>query len=110
MPEDKNTTDLALEAITAPQAEAEGVEKLPITWEGFDMEIVAAAEDWDADTLEAFEIGKPIQAVRGLIGSQTYDGLKAHFRAKHDRPIRVKDVAELMDVIAKAAGFEAAGN
>lgn len=94
----------------AAQNEAEGVENVDLDWEGITITIPVSVDEWDIDTLEAFETGKAATGIRALIGSARYDAVKAEFAKAHGRKFKVKDAASLMDAVAVACGFKSAGD
>lgn len=87
----------------AAQAEAEGTTTLTIEWRGHQFTIPASIEDASVDTLEAFENGKAVAAVRGILGPEQF----ASFKAKHSPTVR--DLQSLMEPIAKAMGLDGSG-
>lgn len=64
-----------------------------------------SADDWDVDALEAFETGKVVSAVKGVLGEAAW----RQIRASHDGKLRVKDLEPLANQIAKAYGFDTSG-
>jgi hypothetical protein len=65
----------------------------------------ASPDDWDVDALEAFEAGKVVTAIKGILGPKAWGQL----RANHEGTLRVRDLEPLMDQIAKAYGFDSVG-
>lgn len=96
-------------APSAAQAEAEGATTATITWEGVTVTFPSSVEQLDPDVLEAFENEKAITAVRGLLGSDEYERVRAEFLAKHSRKLAVGDLAGLMELVAEALGFGTPG-
>ena len=82
---------------------------LTIEWEGSTFVVPAAVDDWDADVIEAFEKGQAVTAIRGLLGTKTYDQLKVDFQKKTGRKLAVKDLGSLGDLIASTYGLEKQG-
>lgn len=64
-----------------------------------------SADDWDVDALEAFETGKVVSAVKGVLGEAAWRKI----RASHDGTLKVKDLEPLANQIARAYGFTSAG-
>lgn len=93
----------------AAQLEAEGSETVDIEYEGITFTIAASMDDWDLDTLEAFETGKGVAMIRGVLGVEGLAETRKTFAKAHGRKMRVKDLRELGDVIAQAMGLESAG-
>lgn len=94
----------------AAQREAEGsTAPVTINWEGIDVELPAAVDDWDIDALDAMETGKLVAALRGLLGSKRYGQLRAEFEAKTGRKMKVGDLDPLFREIARVYGFTALG-
>lgn len=61
--------------------------------------------DADIDVLEAFEQGKAITAAKGILGEQAI----ARIRALHGGTLRVSDLEQIMEQIARAYGFSSVG-
>lgn len=95
--------------LTVIEAEARGDDTVEIEWEGLSLTIPASIEDWDLEVMEAFESGQLTVALRGLLGERGYAGIKAAFRDRHGRGIKVGDVRSLGDVIADTYGFDGPG-
>ena len=83
---------------------------IDVDWEGITITVPATADDWDPDVLEAFENGKAIAAVKGLLGVDTYERVRRQFRNTHGRKMVVRDLNDLMEKVAEVYGFESAGN
>lgn len=81
-----------------------------IEWDGTTITVPATADDWDPDVLEAFEDGKAIAAVKGLLGADTYTRLRRDFQRRHGRKMVVRDLNDLMEKVAAVYGFDTAGN
>lgn len=88
---------------TAAQREAEGIETVDVEFDDVVYTIVADPVDWTLDVTEAFEQGKAITAIRGLLGN-------AQWRVVRSKGYRNKDFNELFNLLAKAGGFGPAGN
>ncbi len=84
---------------SAAQLEAEGGEKVTVHWRDFEFEVAADADDWSARTTLAFEQGKAVTGVQGILGPKQFSELMA------SNP-RNKDVGELFQLIAKTIGLE----
>lgn len=87
---------------SAAQIEAEGGEKITVQWRDFEFEVDADADDWDAKTTLAFEQGRAVTGVRGVLGPKQFAELMA------TNP-KNRDVGDLFATIAKAIGLETAG-
>lgn len=87
---------------SAAQIEAEGGEKITVSWRDFEFVIDADADDWSARTTLAFEQGKAVTGVRGVLGDKQFSELMA------TNP-KNRDVGELFQTIAKELGLETAG-
>ena len=61
--------------------------------------------DVDIDVLSAFEQGKVVTAVQGILGEQAVTRL----RALHGGTLRVADLEPILDQVAKSYGFTSAG-
>jgi hypothetical protein len=96
-------------ATTPTQAEAEGT-PIVVDWEGVELTVPASVQDWDLDTLEAFEQGRAITAIKSLLGDDGYKQATDAFQAKHGRKVKVRDVEGLMSTVAGAYGFGDTGN
>lgn len=90
---------------TPPQAEVEAVESISVDWDGLQVTAPASVEDWDPDAVEAFESGKVIGALRGLLGSDTYDALRDAWSRRHGRRPVMRDLTRLFEALAQAYGF-----
>lgn len=73
-----------------------------VIYKGKDYRLPDTPDDWDLDTLEAFEEGRALAAVHGILGDKSYASIKA-------QGAKVRDLDSIMDQIAKAYGFETAG-
>lgn len=94
----------------AVQREAEDVDETTVVeWRDLKLTLPASLDLWDTDTLEAFEKGQAVTAVRGLVGSKEYDKLRADFQKLHGRKIQARDLNQLGDVIAETYGLERQG-
>lgn len=87
---------------SAEQIEAEGGEKITVHWRDFEFEVAADADDWDARTTLAFEQGRAVTGVQGVLGREQFNELMA------TNP-KNRDVGDLFQTIAKAIGLESAG-
>lgn len=61
--------------------------------------------DVDIDVLEAFEQGKVVSTIKGILGDQAVTRL----RALHGGTLRVADLEPILDQVAKSYGFTSAG-
>lgn len=90
----------------AVQREAEATNgQVTLNWRDLTLIVPSSIDDWDVDTLEAFEAGKAATAIRGLIGSTSYDKLRADFKKLHGRKFTVRDIKEVGDLLATTYGF-----
>lgn len=94
---------------TPAQIDAERIETIDITWDGFAFTVPAQVDDWDVDTLKAFEDNKAMNGVQRILGAEQANALARHIREKYGRAARVKDYGAVMDAVATALGFESAG-
>lgn len=62
-------------------------------------------DDVDIDVLEAFEQGKVVSSVKGILGEQAI----GRIRVLHGGKIRIPDLEPIADQIARAYGFTSAG-
>jgi hypothetical protein len=92
----------------AVQAEATGADTITVEWDGVPVTLPAKPDDWDLETLEAFEQGKAATAVRGVLGS-SYDSVLGAFQKRHGRKPKVRDLESFMQAFASAYGFESPG-
>lgn len=88
---------------TAAQREAEGIETVEVEYDGEFYEIPADPIDWKVSTTEAFEQGKIVTAIRGLVGREQWAILAG-------KGYRNRQFRELFDLLAEAGGFEQSGN
>lgn len=88
-------------AVTAPEAEAKGIETMTLEFGGHDYLIPATVDDWSIDALEAAEAGLPSRLLKDVLGPAQY----AAFKVRHNT---VKDLRALSDAIAAASGFAGA--
>jgi hypothetical protein len=84
---------------SAAQVEAEGGEKITVSWRDFEFVIDADADDWSARTTLAFEQGRAVTGVQGILGPKQFGELMK------SNP-KNKDVGELFQLIAKTIGLE----
>lgn len=71
---------------------------VPFHYEGEDYTVSPSAE-WDLDVLEAFENGKLVTFLRGVLGDKQF----AAYRAKHPK---VGDLEPFVVAIQKALGIK----
>lgn len=84
-------------------------ESVTVDWEGLHLELPPTPDDWDPDTLEAFEGGKAMTAIRSLLGSDTYEQARKTWAKANGRKMTVGDLGRLFEAIASAYGFGEAG-
>ncbi|MGN2634627.1 hypothetical protein ACTD5D_39765 [Nocardia takedensis] len=90
-------------ARAALEREAEGIETVVVAFDGEEYEIPADPLDWDLAVTEAFELGRVITAVRGLLGPRQFAKVS---RKRYTN----RQFSELFDLLAQAGGFDDAGN
>lgn len=66
------------------------------------FEVSREYADWSVDFLESLEEGKAVGIVRGALGPQQW-------RTVRGMNLKVSELTELSDLIAKAMGFGSAG-
>lgn len=76
-----------------------------VSHQGERYRLPASSDDWDVDSLEAFETGKVVTAIKGILGAKAWQRI----RASHEGGLKVRDLEPLMDQIAKAYGFDSVG-
>ncbi|MBB6173725.1 hypothetical protein HNR23_003785 [Nocardiopsis mwathae] len=89
----------------APAIQAEAVksaEHKRLTLAGEEYLLPPSSEDWSLETMEAFEEGKVVSAVRSLLGAEQWQRLKA-------TGATLSDLNKLAEQIATAYGFDNAG-
>lgn len=94
---------------TPARNDAEKIPEVTVTWDGFTFTVPAEIDDWNADTMKAFEDGKAINAVQRLLGPRQSNSLADHIRTSTGRAPRVREYGAVMEAIAKALGFASAG-
>lgn len=88
--------------------EAEGIKLVGIEHDGEVYWLPADPSDWQLDILEAFEDGKAITALRGLlVADENGNGGWSTLKAKK---YRVHDLNVIFDKAARAGGFKTSGN
>lgn len=88
--------------------EREVTDDRTVDFKGIPVTFPGSAEDLGLDTVEAFENMKVVTAIRGTLGAG-YEKLQADFKAKHGRPLQLRDLEELVDLVAVAYGFDRLG-
>lgn len=73
-----------------------------VEFRGLTFTVPLERDDWSVDFLESLEEGKSVGIVRGAIGP---DG----WRLAKTLDLKVRDLNELADLIAKAMGFGSTG-
>jgi hypothetical protein len=73
-----------------------------VTFRGREFTVVRDYRDWSVDLLESIEEGKSVGIVRGALGPAQWNQIKA-------MSLKVRDLEELADLIAKALGFGSVG-
>lgn len=85
----------------AREAEAKN-EPAVIEWRGHTFTVSRDYDDWSVDLLESLEEGKAVGVVRGALGPSGWRTVKA-------MNLKVRDLNELSNEIARAMGFGSAG-
>lgn len=80
-----------------------------LDWQGVTVTVPAELDDLDPDSIEAFENGKAITAIRSIFGSDEYDRARSEFQKLHGRRPAMRDLGSLSDAVAAHFGFESAG-
>ena len=88
---------MATKATAALKAEAVQTE-LTVEFRGDTYTLPKDVEDWSLEAYEAFEDGKPVAALRGVLGPEQWAKVKAH-------GLRVRDLEEVADVFFGAIGL-----
>jgi len=73
-----------------------------VVFKGTDYRLPDSPDDWDLEALEAFESGRVLAAVRGVLGEDAFAAIKR-------QGAKVRDLEPIMEQISKAYGFESAG-
>lgn len=83
--------------------EATGILTVTIHHDGMELTIPADPEDWPIQATLAFEDGKILNAIRALLSPREFNKVLA-------KNYRNKDFGRLYERLAKAGGFDSAGN
>ncbi len=83
--------------------EATGILMVTIHHDGMELTIPADPEDWPIQATLAFEDGKILNAIRALLSPREFNKVLA-------KNYRNKDFGKLYERLAKAGGFDNAGN
>jgi len=75
--------------------------KVDVTWRSMKFTIESDPEGWDVETLQAFETGRVLTALRGILGERQW----TEFTAAKPKP-KGRDAGALFETIASAAGFD----
>ncbi|AWY06516.1 tail assembly chaperone [Gordonia phage Trine] len=105
-PQDRQRKEDPVEEFNESQPvydEATGVEMVTVRHDGLELLIPADPVDWPIKATMAFEEGKVISAVRALL-------TPAEFQKILGKNYRNKDFGKLYEKLAKAGGFDSAGN
>lgn len=92
-------------ARTDPEVAAEAAgaaDAKRLTIGGAEYLLPPTSSEWSLETLEAFEDGKTVAALRGLLGADQWQRLKA-------AGATLNDLNELAEEIARAYGFDTPG-
>lgn len=73
-----------------------------VEWRGHKFEISREYDDWTVDFLESLEEGKAVGVVRGALNVKDWRTVKS-------MRLKVRDLDELSELIAKAMGFGSTG-
>lgn len=83
--------------------EAEAQDKTGVVeWRDHKFEVSREYADWTVDFLESLEEGKAVGIVRGALGP-------TQWRTVRSLDLKVSELTELSDLIAKAMGFGSTG-
>lgn len=82
--------------------EAEGNDTATFFWRDIEFTVPTNADDWSTDFLESLEEGKAVGIVRGALGPAQWRRVKA-------MNLKVRDLSELSEQVAKAMGFGSTG-
>ncbi|HET8581771.1 MAG TPA: hypothetical protein VFL65_00855 [Jatrophihabitans sp.] len=74
-----------------------------VEWRGRTFTFPADVEDWPAEAVEAFEQDKAMTAVHAVLGDKQWQAVRRVSGGT------VREVVELFELLAKAAGFDDAG-
>lgn len=87
---------------TPIEAEAAGIETVTVTFNDTDFTFPSDPLDWPTKVMRAFEEGKAIACIQGLVGERLYQ--KAGI---DDWPVR--QTTALFEKFAEAVGLDSAG-
>ena len=82
--------------------EAQGSTTAVVKWRGNEFTVNRNYDDWTVDFLESLEEGKSVGIVRGALGP-------AQWRVVKELNLKVRDLSELAEAIAKALGLGSVG-
>lgn len=85
----------------AAKAEAHD-QQVEVEFRGHTFTVSREYDDWTVDFLESLEEGKSVGIVRGALGPNQWRTVKS-------MELKVRDLNELADAIAKAMGFGGTG-
>lgn len=83
--------------------EALGIMVMRVEHDGMILTLPADPEDWPIEATYAFENGRVINAVKGILSAEDFAKI---MRKKY----RNKDFGKLYEKLAKAGGFDSSGN
>jgi hypothetical protein len=86
----------------ARQAEAKGESTATVQWRGHEFEVSREYDDWSVDFVESLEENKAVGIVRGALTPADWRVVKAS-------GLKMRELSELADLIAKAMGFGSPG-
>jgi hypothetical protein len=84
------------------ETEAKDTKKAAVEWRGHTFTVDRNYDDWTVDFLESIEEGKAVGIVRGALGPQQWQAVKA-------MQLKVRDLNELANAVAGALGFGSTG-
>jgi hypothetical protein len=73
-----------------------------VDFRGHEFTVSTEYDDWSVDFLESLEEGKSVGIVRGALGPNQWRKVQA-------MDLKVRDLSELADRVAKAMGFGSTG-
>ena len=100
MTEPDTVDPAALKAEANP--DEDGSAPITLEWDGVTYTVESNAELWPVTVVEAFEDGKSVTAIRGIIGAKQWATYKA------GNP-NTRAMGRFFDAIAKACGLTSAG-
>ncbi|WP_336819855.1 hypothetical protein [Gordonia sp. MMO-8] len=88
--------------------EADGIELVGVEYDGEVYWLPTDPQDWPVKALKAFEDGKAITALSGLLVAD--ENGKGGWKTLDGKNYRMRQLEELFNKVAAAGGFQTAGN